>query len=159
MSKGKKIALIVSMVAVLVVAAVLNVTLLATNNKDDNGAIVQTSSFFATSRLDRQATRDFEINELNQIIAMEGEEYAAARQNAIAKKQEIIETMETEMLIETILRARGFEDALVTINKSGNSATVIVDKDVIDEQDKAIIYSVFAAECNMDSEIVKILAV
>ena len=37
MSKGKKIALIVSMVAVLVVAAVLNVTLLATKDKNNGG--------------------------------------------------------------------------------------------------------------------------
>ena len=76
MSKGKKIALIVSMVCVLVVAAVLNVTLLTNKNKP-NDDVVQTS-FFETSRLDRQATRDYEIAELNQIINMEGDEIGRA---------------------------------------------------------------------------------
>ena len=158
MSKGKKIALIVSMVAVLVVAAVLNVTLLATNNKEPGGEVVQTS-FFTTSRLDRQTTRDYEINELNQILAMEGDDYAEARQNALAKKQELINTMETEMLIETILKARGFDDVLVTINSSMESASVIVDKDVLDDQDTAIIYTVVAAESGIGWQYVKILCV
>ena len=115
MSKGKKIALIVSMVAVLVVAAVLNVTLLANKDKTPaNGDAVQTS-FFASSRLDRQTTRDYEIAELNQILAMEGDEYAEARQNALIKKQQIVDAMETEMLLETLLKAQGFEEVLVSV--------------------------------------------
>ena len=74
MSKGKKIALIVSMVVVLVVAAVVNVTLLTRKHDDPtNGDTVQTS-FFASSRLDRQTTRDYEIAELNAIV----EQVAAA---------------------------------------------------------------------------------
>ena len=39
MSKGKKIALIVSMVCVLVVAAVLNVTLLTNKNKSNDDVV------------------------------------------------------------------------------------------------------------------------
>ena len=158
MSKGKKIALIVSMVAVLVVAAVLNVTLLATNNNEPTGDVVQTS-FFTTSRLDRQATRDYEINQLNEIIAMEGDQYEEARQNALAKKQELVSTMETEMLIETILKARGFNDVLVAINSGMESASVIVDKDVLDEQDTAIIYTVVSAESGIGWNYIKILSV
>ena len=62
MSKGKKIALIVSMALLLVVAAVLNVTLLV-NNKKDDGTVTPTG-FFATGRSDRQSTRNYEIAEL-----------------------------------------------------------------------------------------------
>ena len=51
MSKGKKIALIVTMAVVLVAAAVLNVTLLAGGNSQQEDT-VQTG-FFATSRADR----------------------------------------------------------------------------------------------------------
>ena len=112
MSKGKKIALIVSMVVVLVVAAVLNVTLLATNNKGDKQGNDVQVSFFQTSRLDRQTTRDYEIAELNEIINMEGDEYAEARKNAIAKKQQIVDAMETELLLETLLKAQGYDDEI-----------------------------------------------
>ena len=43
MSKGKKIAIIVSMVVVLAIAAVVNVTLLTNDNKGDTNPSVQTS--------------------------------------------------------------------------------------------------------------------
>ena len=159
MSKGKKIALIVSMVAVLVVAAVLNVTLLA-NKKNDptNGDAVQTS-FFASSRLDRQTTRDYEIAELNQILAMEGDEYAEARQNALVKKQQIVDAMETEMLLETLLKAQGFEDVLVTVNASMDNISVIVDRDELTRQDTVKIYNIIATEAAIEPDYVRILCV
>ena len=93
MSKGKKVALIVSMVLVLAVAAVLNVTLLNQETPNNNDQTVETG-FFATSRLDRQTTRNYEIAELNSIIAMEGDEYADARKSALEQKQNIVEAME-----------------------------------------------------------------
>ena len=159
MSKGKKIALIVSMVAMLVVAAVLNVTLLATKNGNPtNGDAVQTS-FFTSSRLDRQTTRDYEIAELNQILAMEGDEYAEARQNALAKKQQIVDAMETEMLLETLLKAQGFKDVLVTVNASLDNVSVIVDKDELTRQDTVKIYNIIATEVAIEPDYVKILCV
>ena len=161
MSKGKKIALIVSMVAVLVVAAVLNVTLLATSNKNEvNGDVVQTS-FFTSSRLERQSLRDYRIAELNEIINMEGEGeiYDEARKNAFDKKQEIIDIMEKELLIETILKAKVYNDVLVTISPEMQGANVIIDKDSVQDQDSAIIYTVVAAEAGIDWKFVTILAV
>ena len=159
MSKGKKIALIVSMVAVLVVAAVLNVTLLATKKGDPaTGDTVQTS-FFASSRLDRQTTRDYEIAELNQILALEGDEYAEARQNALIKKQQIVDAMETEMLLETLLKAQGFKDVLVTVNASMDNISVIVDKDELTRQDTVKIYNIIATEAAIEPDYVKILCV
>ena len=159
MSKGKKIALIVSMVAVLVVAAVLNVTLLATRKTDtDNGETVQTS-FFATSRLDRQTTRDYEISELNAILAMEGDEYAEARQNALIQKQQIVSAMETELLLETLLKAQGFKDVLVTVNASLDNISVIVDKDELTREDTVRIYNIIATEASIEPDYVRILSV
>ncbi len=158
MSKGKKIALIVSMVAVLVVAAVLNVTLLTTKNKTDDSATIQTS-FFATSRLDRQTKRDYEIAELNAIIAMEGDEYAEARQNALVKKQQIVDAMETELLLETLLKAQGYEDVLITVNAGLDNVSVIVDKDELTRQDTVKIYNIIATEVSIEPEYVRILSV
>ena len=156
MSKGKKIALIVSMVAVLVVASVLNVTLLATKPNDD---VVSTGSFFETSRLDRQSTRNFEIAELNAILEMEGDEYQEARQNALARKQQIVDAMETEMLLETLLKAQGFEDVLVTVNATSSNVSVIVDKDELTREDTVKIYNIIATETATSPEYVKILSV
>ena len=158
MSKGKKIALIVSMVAVLVVAAVLNVTLLATRETETGGDTVQTG-FFATSRLDRQTTRNYEIAELNAIIAMEGDEYAEARQNALIQKQQIISAMETELLLETLLKAQGFDEVLVTVNASLDNISVIVAKDQLTHDDTVRIYNIIATEAAIEPDYVRILSV
>ena len=132
MSKGKKIALIVSMVLVLAVAAVLNVTLLANQNKQPSGETVQTG-FFETSRTDRQATRNYEIAELNAILALEGEEYAEARQRALEQKQNIVDAMETELLLETLLKAQGFDDVLVGYSYSSPTYNLTLNLNAIDD--------------------------
>lgn len=158
MSKGKKIAIVLSMVAVLAIAAVVNVTLLNNNSKAGEDDVVQTG-FFQTSKLDRQTTRDYEIAELNAILAMEGEEYAQARQSALQKKQSIVDAMETEMLLETLLKAQGFENVLVTVNAAGDNVSVIVDKDELTREDTVRIYNVIATETSVSAEYVKILSV
>ena len=157
MSKGKKIALIVSMALLLVVAAVLNVTLLA-GNKNGNEQVTPTG-FFATGRSDRQSTRNYEIAELNSILQMEGDEYADARKNALQQKQNIIDAMETELLLETLLRAQGFDDVLVTVNASSDNVSVIVDKDELTREDTVRIYNIIATEAKVAQEYVKILSV
>ena len=157
MSKGKKIALIVTMAVVLVAAAVLNVTLLAGGNSQQEDT-VQTG-FFATSRADRMATRNYEIAELNAILAMEGEEYAEARQNALEQKQNIVNAMETELLLETLLKAQGYADVLVTVNAAADNVSVIVDKDELTREDTVRIYNVVATEASVKNEYVKILSV
>lgn len=158
MSKKKKIALIVSMVLVLAVAAVLNVTLLTGNNDNPSGDVTPTG-FFATSRTDRQTTRNYEISELNAIIAMEGDEYAEARKNAIAQKQSIVDAMETELLLETLLKAQGFDDVLVTVNASSDNVSVIVDRDELTREDTVRIYNIIATEASVSPDYVKILSV
>lgn len=157
MSKGKKIALIVSMALLLVVAAVLNVTLLA-GNKNGNEQVTPTG-FFATGRSDRQSTRNYEIAELNSILQMEGDEYVDARKNALQQKQNIIDAMETELLLETLLRAQGFDDVLVTVNASSDNVSVIVDKDELSREDTVRIYNIIATEAKVAPEYVKILSV
>lgn len=159
MSKGKKIALMVTMVLVLVAAAVLNVTLLAQNNGQASGDDVVQTGFFATSRADRQATRTYEIAELNAILAMEGDEYAEARQKALQQKQDIVNAMETELLLETLLKAQGFDDVLVTVNAASDNVSVIVDKDELTREDTVRIYNIIATEASIEPDYVKILSV
>ena len=160
MSKGKKIALMVSMVLVLVLAAVLNVTLLSkSSGQASTGDEVIQTSFFTTSRADRQATRNYEIAELNAILAMEGDEYAEARQRALEQKQNIVAAMETEMLLETLLKAQGFDDVLVTVNANADNVSVIVDKDDLTREDTVRIYNIIATEASVEPDYVKILSV
>lgn len=158
MSKGKKIAVVTSMILVLAIAVVLNVTLLGNSNTNQPENVVQTS-FFVTSRTDRQLTRDYELKELNAILAMEGEEYAEARQNALVRKQQIIDAMETELLLETLLKAQGYDDVLVTVNAQADNVSVIVDKDQLSREDTVRIYNIVATEASVSPDYVKILSV
>lgn len=159
MSKGKKIALMVVMVVVLAGAAVLNVTLLSQNSQAAGSDDAVQTSFFTTSRFDRQTTRNYEISELNAILAMEGDEYAEARQKALQQKQNIVDAMETELLLETLLKAQGFDDVLVTVNAAADNVSVIVDKDELTREDTVRIYNIIATEASIEPDYVKILSV
>ena len=136
----------------------LNVTLLTNKQGDQEGESVQTS-FFATSRLDRQTTRDYEIAELNAILEMEGDEYAEARQNALIQKQQIVNAMETELLLETLLKAQGFDEVLVTVNAGLDNVSVIVDKDELTHEDTVRIYNIVATEASIEPDYVRIVSV
>ena len=158
MSKKGKIITLVAMVLVLAGADVLNVVLLADSSGSD-GSVQQTAGFFQTSRLDRQNTREFELQQLNDIIAMEGDEYAEARQNAIDQKSKLIDAMETELLLETLLKGQGFADALVTISTASDNISVIVDADELTHEDTVRIYSTITTETSTSPDYVKIFAI
>lgn len=159
MTKGKKIIILVSMALVLIVASVLNVTLLADNSSTTGGNGDAVPSFFESSRTDRMTTRNYEIDQLNSIINMEGDEYADARANAIAQKAAIVDAMEREMLLETLLMAQGFSDVLVSVSASTDNVNVIVDSDELSREDTAKIYNVITTETAITPEYVKIIAI
>ena len=130
MTKGKKIILAVSMLLVLAVAAYLNFALTPTGDQStSNDQVVSTSTFFTTYRANWDEMRKEEIENLNSIIAVEGDEFSEARANATAQKQKIVELMETELLLESLLRAKGYNDFVVTIGVDSQNVNVIASKD------------------------------
>ncbi len=160
MKKGKKIALFVSMVLVLGVAAVLNVLLLTNGAGDtdtaDDSAV---GSFFATSRADRLSTRTYEIQQLDDILLLEGDEYGEARANAMEQKMAIVDAMDLELLLETLLRSQGFDDVHVAVSTSSDTINVIVSKDALEHEDTVRIYNVIATEASVSTDYVSITCV
>jgi hypothetical protein len=150
MKKGKRIALFVSMVLILAVAAVLNIYLLTDKNGTDT-ATEPAGSFFTTSREYRMSTREYEISQLDEIIALEGDEYAAARASAIEQKQKLIGAMELELKLETVLQANGFEEIMVSVSPTSDAITVMVGKEEITQQDTVKVYYIIDEE--LDTEI------
>lgn len=160
MKKTKKIIIAVSMLLVLAVAAYLNFALLDNDKTATaDGDAVATSTFFTTYRSNWDEMRAEEINNLNEIIAVEGDEYAEARANATAQKQKIIELMETEMLLESLLKAKGYDDLVVTIGVDSNNVNVIAAKESLTLQDTAIIYNTIVEELDVSPDYVKILSI
>ena len=160
MSKTKKIILLVSMVVVLAVAAYLNIMLLSKKSGENGSGDVQyTSTFFNTCREDRDTARKEEIANLDAIINVEGDEYETARANAVAQKQTIVKAMEMEMLLENLLKAKGFEDVVVSVGTSSNSVNVIVAADGLTRENTAVIYKTVATETGYEADYIRILPI
>lgn len=157
MTKTKKIAIIVSMVLVLAAAAYLNIAFLNGTGGDEDQNVVSTGNFFATSREIRESTRAEEKAALDEILTLEGEEYEAQRQSALERKMRLVELMEQEMIIESLIKAKGYEDVFVNLGIYSDNVNVIVRKDAITREDTAVIYSIIMAQTGISPELIKFI--
>ncbi len=67
--------------------------------------------------------------------------------------------METELLLETLLKAQGYTDVLVTVNANSDNVSVIVDKDELGREDTVRIYNIIATQASISHDYVRILSV
>lgn len=147
MSNKKKIIIICTMVVLLVAAAYLNVLLNNRTDDDTVGSIkdgdTATVSFFSKYRTVRDTTRAETFSYYDAIISSEASS-ANAVASAEANRLALVETAETELVLEGLIKAKGFEDAVVTI--STNNVNVIVMDPDLDAADTAQILSIITAE-------------
>ena len=127
-SKTKKIIVLSVMVLLLVATGVLNFVLsdklTAATEKSSNAAESNvTQTFFAAAKSDRDATRESEFLYLDAILNSESTT-ASAKENAEQQKADIVARMEQELTLETLIKAKGFGDAIVTIGDGGVSIVV-----------------------------------
>ena len=159
MSKRKKIFILSIMVLVLGIAAVLNFVLLNNDADEDAGGVdAAAQGFFTAYRTIRQEERNEEVLYLDSIIGLADEEFTAARVAAAEQKLKLVEVMETELLLEQLLRARGYGDAIVSMSVLNDSISVIIKGEEVTRSDTAIIYSVIKAETGAVPQAVTILA-
>ncbi|MDD3831945.1 MAG: SpoIIIAH-like family protein [Clostridia bacterium] len=159
MSKKKKIILLVSMIAVLVVAVYINIKVLSNKTLDEDPTAAASANFFSTYRTNRQATRSYEIEQLDEIINIEGDEYSDARADAMDQKLRLVQVTELEMILETLLIAQGFEDAVVSIGTTSDNINIIVTADELTREQTAIIYNIITSETSTTTDYIRILAI
>lgn len=114
-SKKKKIIILTGMVALLVLTGVLNIVLNLTadgNALNVNGTDVYTD-FFTSYRDYRTESREQTLMYYDEIIASESTS-ADAKAEAEASRLQLMQDMETELTLEGLIKALGFEDAIVT---------------------------------------------
>ncbi len=92
------------------------------------------------------------------IIAKFGNE-VADKKEAAAQKLQLIEIMETEMLLENLIKAKGYSDVVVRIGTNSQNINVAVKADELTREDTAKIYSVIRQETNKSPDFVKIVPV
>lgn len=155
LKKRTKVIILVAMVLLLGVTGYLNIAL--NNNVVDTGAqTVNTGNYFTTYRDDRQATRDQELLYYDAIISSESSS-AEAIQNAQSKKMEIIAQMESELVMEGLIKAKGFEDVIVTT--SNTNINVIVKSSELQSSQVAQIVSVVQEQTSKSIDNIKIIPV
>lgn len=157
LSKKKKIFILVGMVALLVVTGCLNIFL---NNKSTKASasddVTSYGNFFMTYRTDRQATRDQTIMYLDAIIQNEASTEDAVK-NAEAQKLALTKNMDLELVLEGLIKALGFEDAIVTA--STENINVIIKSDEMTEAEVAQVLDIIVSETDKTALDVRIIPV
>ena len=156
MSKKKKIIVLTSMILLLAATAVVNFVLTGPALK--NGGVITTATFFSNMKTEKSANRNEEIAILDAVITTaekDSEEYAAAMEQKMA----IVEAMESELLLENLIRAKGYEEVAVTVNLSGESISIMLGGEEPTKEDVATIYHLVRTEMGITAENVRIMHV
>lgn len=121
---------------------------------EEPGAAVLTngtslSSFMVQARLDREQTRSKNQETLLSVINNEAVK-ESEKEQAVKSMTKITETCEMENNIETLLKAKGFSDVVVTL--SDNQADVIISDKEVDDDKRAQIEDVIKRKTGLTAE-------
>lgn len=159
MGKKKKIIILSCMVALLAVTAVFNYVFSANRESVDTQTVsASAANYFAQYRSERLSNRNEEMLQLDAVISAAEtgtEEYAAA----LAMKTTLTANTEKEMLLETLIKAYGFEDAVVVIGLDSDNINVIAKSEKMTTDDAIAIYTIIVEETAVSPENVKIIPI
>jgi stage III sporulation protein AH len=121
---------------------------------ETSAANLATSSFFIQSRLDRNKNRSFYIETLNGIVADPNID-SSVKEMAQTEMLSLIKKSETESIIENLIKAKGFKDALVIMGE--DSVNVIVDSEKLTQAQVAQIKDIISREAEVEIDKIKIM--
>ena len=157
MTKTKKIIILSCLIALLAVTAVFNFVL-TNENTPATDALSSSANYFSQYRSERITTRNEELLQLDTIIAS-AEANSTERSEALSMKIELTEITEKELLLESLIKAYGFEDAVVVIGLESDNVNVIAKSAELTTDDAVLIYSIVSEEVNISPENVKIIPI
>lgn len=115
----------------------------------------QPTGFFAEARMERDKARSKQKEELKSIAEATGEAVSASSSLSSAEAQEqlvaVIRRCEAESTIETLIKQRGFEDALAYMSDTGY-IDVIVKAESLSSKDVAQISDIVVRHANVTME-------
>lgn len=154
MSKKKKIIVLTCMIALLAATAVFNFVLAAPAS--DGGSSVTAANYFVEYKTERSSSRSEQLIQLDQVIAA-SEDDLEAKATALELKIKLTEIIEKELLLEKLIKAKGYEDTVVSIGLTSENVNVIVKDADFDQDDAVIIYTILAQEAAATPEKVNII--
>lgn len=110
-------------------------------------------NYFAGFREERNSLRAKEIDYLRLIIN-EGGTDPDTLQNAQQRLMELVESMEKEFSIESMIRSKGFLDAAVTMRNG--SVSVVISGDTLSDEEVARILDIIKTETGAPASKIKI---
>ena len=128
----------------------------ATNSEKTTNAEKGSDEYFAQAKVDRQQTQD-KIAEMTQEIIESSEESESAKTEAVAQAAELATIMEQQTNVESLIKAKGFEDCLVFI-QNGECSVVVKDSELTGE-DTLIIKDIATGQTGVSIDKIKISAV
>ena len=155
MKKRTKIIILTAMVLLLGVTGYLNIMLNSGVKKPDDSTTT-TTSYFTAYRTDRETTRDQEMLYYDAIIGSDSAT-AEAKANAEQARLNLVTQMEKELVIEGLIKAKGFEDAIVTI--SDIHVNAIVKANEIKSTEVAQIVNIIQTQLGTDIENIKVFPI
>ncbi len=155
MKNRTKIIIITVMVLLLGVTGYLNVMLNNSVSKD-KGQTTTTASYFSTYRSTRESTRDQEMLYYDAIISNETSSEEAVK-NAEQSKLSLIKQMEKELVIEGLIKAKGFSDCIISISDANVNAVVKAKE--LNKSETAKIVAVIQSQLGTGIENIKIMPV
>ena len=109
---------------------------------------VEGTNFFVDYRLEREKNRNKEIEYINTVIN-DQEVDADIEKEAHAQLLELASNMETETVIENLLKAKGFNEVIAIMHK--NNINIIVEKQELTTEELAQILEIVKRESQFDT--------
>lgn len=153
MSKKKKIIILSSMIALLAATAVFNFVLSSNTNSYPEST---STAYFSEYKAQRSSSRNEQILQLDKIIA-EAEDGSEVKETALTQKMQLTALTEQELRLETLIKAYGYEEVVVTMNLDSPNVSVVVKDTEFDQADAVKIYSVLTQDNEVDAENVNII--
>ena len=143
------------MVLLLGVTGYLNVMLNNSVSKEKEQTTT-TASYFSTYRSTRESTRDQEMLYYDAIIANDTSSTDAVK-NAEDAKLKLIKQMETELVVEGLIKAKGFNDCIISISDANVNAVIKAKE--LTKTEAAQIVAVIQSQLKASIENIKIIPV
>lgn len=163
-SNTKIIILLSCMIALLVASVVLNSVIIykishstdsgSNNGSNNSGETAAVQKFFDTQRSNRETARAEEFMYLDAIIKSESAS-DAVKASAEQKKLELAELINKETVLETIVKALGYEDAVVAMSKNLN---IVVSKTELTSEEIALIVGRMLSETDYTRNQIYVIA-
>ena len=127
-----------------------------TSSKTSATKSSNSDEYFAQAKLDREETQD-KIAEMTQEILESVEENDTAKTEAVAKVAQLATILEQQTNVESLIKAKGFENCLVFIQNE-ECSIVVKDSNLTDE-DTLIIKDIATGQTGISIDKIKISSV